>query len=85
MHGRDDLSAFANGGADAFHRSRTDIAHGEYAATACLQKWRTRSNIWAGEHEPLGIEPHEAGQPLAARHRAYEEEEVADRPPDCLV
>ncbi len=86
MQRRDDLRAFADRGSDAFDRFGADVADGENAAAARLQRMAIAAGIFAGQYKAFGVERDaRAGEPVGIRIGADEQEQMADRPPYFLA
>jgi hypothetical protein len=75
MQRRDDLSALADRGGDPLDRRCADIADGEDAAPAGLQRMAKTAGVGAGQHEALGVQLNAgAGKPIGVRLGADEQE-----------
>src|SRR5690242_18985691 len=69
---------FADGGGAALPRAGANVAGGEDAGHAG-RKEAIRVRSLAGEDEPVGVARNRVLEPLRARSRAEEEEEVRER------
>src|SRR6476469_4969100 len=78
----DDLRAVADRGGDTLDRAGADVADGEHAAAAGLQRQALVAKVLAGEDEAARVELQPRGdEPVGIRFGADKGEQVAYRPP----
>jgi len=76
----DHLGALADRRGDAFDRGCANVADGEHAAPAGLQRVLMIARIGTGQHKAFGIERDAgAGKPIGVRLGADEQEQVPQR------
>src|ERR1700733_5651476 len=79
MERRDHLRALADRRGDALYRCRSHVADGENTAPRRLQCMATTAGIFAGEDEPLGIEPDSrSAKPAGFWFSADEQKQMLD-------